>query len=153
MHQPPRFRDTTALVADDSAFTRRIVRELLAQVGIKRVIEAADGAEALSVLLDASPELLLIDWDMPFMNGAEVMRLVRNAETSPNPRLPVILITAIPRRHVVEEAVALGVNEILVKPFSPRGLWDRLNEVINHPRDFVVEGGILRPVPRTAMAA
>jgi PleD family two-component response regulator len=53
-----------------------------------------------------------------------------------------------PRRYVVDRAIALGVNEIIAKPFSPKVLWSRLDEVINRPRPFVQARGLLRPTPR-----
>ncbi|HEX2725661.1 MAG TPA: response regulator, partial [Beijerinckiaceae bacterium] len=59
-----------------------------------------------------------------------------------------ILMLSKPRRYVVDRALALGVNEIISKPFSPKVLWSRLDEVINRPRPFVQAKGLLRPTPR-----
>jgi two-component system chemotaxis response regulator CheY len=58
-----------------------------------------------------------------------------------------------PRRHSVDRAIALGVNEIVAKPFSPKTLWSRLDEVISRPRPYVQIKGLLRPVARASVAS
>ena len=146
----PTFPDLAALVIDDSLYIRRIVRDMLMRVGIKRVLEAPDGAEALGVLAESKPDISIIDWDLSILSGEEFIRLARTPETSPSPTIPIILMLAQPRRNVVDRAVALGVNEVIAKPFSPKTLWSRLDEVINRPRPYAQVKSLLRPIPRTA---
>jgi two-component system, chemotaxis family, chemotaxis protein CheY len=146
----PTFPDLAALVADESLYIRRILRDMLTRVGIKRVLEAPDGAEALGVLGESKPDLVILDWDLSILSGEEFIRLTRTPATSPAPQVPIILMLSKPRRYAVDRAVALGVNEIVAKPFSPKVLWSRLDEVINRPRSFVQVKGLLRPVARTA---
>jgi two-component system chemotaxis response regulator CheY len=136
----PTFPDLSALVVDESLYIRRIVRDMLMRVGIKRVLEAPDGAEALGVLAESKPDISIIDWDLSI--------LARTPTTSPCPTIPIILMLAQPRRNVVDRAVALGVNEIIAKPFSPKTLWSRLDEVINRPRPYSQVKSLLRPIPR-----
>ncbi len=129
----PSFPDLSALVVDESLYIRRIVRDMLMRVGIKRVLEAPDGAEALGVLAESKPDLTIIDWDLAILSGEEFIRSRRTPTTSPSPTVPIILMLAQPRRNVVDRAISLGVNEIIAKPFSPKTLWSRLDEVINGP--------------------
>jgi two-component system, chemotaxis family, chemotaxis protein CheY len=121
---------------------------MLARVGIKRVQEAPDGAEALGVLGESKPDLVILDWDLAILSGEEFIRLTRTPTTSPAPTVPIILMLSRPTRYVVDRAIALGVNEIIAKPFSPKVLWSRLDEVINRPRPFVQIRGIVRPASR-----
>ena len=144
----PVFPDLAALVADESLYMRRILRDMLTRVGIKRVLEAPDGADALGVLTESKPDLVILDWDLAILSGEEFIRLTRTPTTSPAPTVPIILMLSKPRRHAVDRALALGVNEIIAKPFSPKVLWSRLDEVINRPRTFVEAKGLLRPTPR-----
>ena len=149
----PIFPDLAALVADESLYMRRILRDMLTRVGIKRVLEAPDGAEALGVLSESKPDLVILDWDLAILSGEEFIRLTRTPTTSPAPQVPLILTLSKPRRYAVDRAVALGVNEIIAKPFSPKVLWSRLDEVINRPRPYVQVRGIVRPAPRVAFEA
>jgi two-component system, chemotaxis family, chemotaxis protein CheY len=149
----PIFPDLAAVVADESLYLRRIVREMLTRVGIKRIVEAHDGAEALGALSETKPDLLILDWDVAVVSAEEVVRLARTPGSSPSPTIPIILTMFKPRRRQVERAVELGVNEIVVKPFSPKTLWLRLDEVINRPRPYVQVKGLLAPVPRALALA
>ena len=149
----PIFPDLAALVVDESLYIRRILRDMLTRVGIKRVMEAPDGAEALGVLTENKPDLVILDWDLAILSGEEFIRLTRTPTTSPAPTVPIILMLSKPRRYIVDRAINLGVNEIIAKPFSPKVLWSRLDEVINRPRAFVQVRGIVRPAPRIAFDA
>lgn len=144
----PTFPDLAALVVDESLYMRRILRDMLTRVGIKRVLEAPDGAEALGVLSESKPDLVILDWDLAILSGEEFIRLTRTPTTSPAPTIPIIVMMSKPRRYIVDRAVSLGVNEIVAKPFSPKVLWSRLDEVINRPRPYLQVKSLLRPVPR-----
>ncbi|HYF55572.1 MAG TPA: response regulator [Salinarimonas sp.] len=147
----PTFPDLSALVVDESLYMRRILRDMLTRVGIKRVLEAPDGAEALGVLAESKPDLVILDWDLAILSGEEFIRLTRTPTTSPAPSVPMILMVSKPRRYVVDRAMSLGVNEIIAKPFSPKILWSRLDEVINRPRTYVQVKGLLRPIGRAQL--
>src|SRR3712207_3354172 len=123
----PVFPDLAALIVDESLYVRRILRDMLARVGVKRVQEAPDGAEALGVLGESKPDLVILDWDLAILSGEEFIRLPRTPTTSPAPTVPIILMLSKPRRYVVDRAIALGVNEIIAKPFSPDRKSTRLN--------------------------
>ena len=144
----PVFPDLAAIVADESLYMRRILRDMLTRVGIKRVLEAPDGAEALGILSESKPDLVILDWDLAILSGEEFIRLTRTPTTSPAPTVPIILMLSKPRRYAIDRSVSLGVNEIIAKPFSPKVLWSRLDEVITRPRPYVQARGLLRPTPR-----
>lgn len=150
MTATPSFPDLAALVADESQYIRRILRDMLMRVGIRRVLEAPDGAEAIGVLGESKPDLVILDWDLGILSGEEFVRLTRASATSPSPTIPIILMLSKPRRSAVDRAMALGVNEIIAKPFSPKVLWSRLDEVVRRPRSYVQVDGRFRPAVRGA---
>lgn len=153
MSTPSPFSQVAVLVVDDDAYLRKIVRSLLIGFGVQRVYEAGDGAQGLEVMQQFKPDVLLVDWEMPMLNGAEMIRLVRNPETSPQATVPIILMTAHTERHRIEQAMQMGVNEMLVKPFSAKSLLQRLDLVVNHPRPFMQVGNYFGPMPRPARNA
>ena len=149
----PSFPDISAVIADESLYIRRIVRDMLQRTGIRRIQEAVDGAETLGCIAESRPDLVILDWELAILSGEEVVRLVRNPETSPAPTVPIVLMIAQPQKDRVERAVRLGVNEVIAKPFSPKTLWSRLDEVINRPRPYETVKSILRPIPRRLPSA
>ena len=144
----PTFPDLAALVVDESLYVRRILRDMLTRVGIRRLIEAHDGAEALGSLAESKPDLVILNWDLAILSGEEFIRLTRTPATSPAPTIPILLMLSKPRRPIVDRAVSLGVNAIIAKPFSPKTLWSRLDELINRPRPLTQMNGLMRPAPR-----
>lgn len=149
----PRFAGLSLLVADDSAPMRRLVREMVLRVGIGRVLEAPDGAQAMGLLAEARPDLVVVDWDLPLLSGEDFVRLARTVRTSPAPRVPILVTMAQPRRSAVGQAVGVGAHAVLAKPFSPAALWERLEEAVHRPRPFLECGELLRPRPRAGAVA
>jgi two-component system chemotaxis response regulator CheY len=127
--------------------------DMLQRTGIRRIQEAVDGAETLGCIAESRPDLVILDWELAILSGEEVIRLVRNPETSPAPTVPIVLMMAQPQKDRVERAVRLGVNEVIAKPFSPKTLWSRLDEVINRPRPYETVKSMLRPIPRQLLSA
>jgi DNA-binding response OmpR family regulator len=78
---------------------------------------------------------------------------VRNPDTSPHATVSIILMTAHTERHRIEQAMQMGINEMLVKPFSAKSLLQRLDLVVNHPRPFMQIGNYFGPMPRPARNA
>lgn len=120
----------TALVAASSLYGIRIVRDALARAGIRRVVEALDGAEALGMLAERKPDLLVLDWDIPIVPAREIVALARDPARSHAPAMPILLTMAEPTRSAVEAAVMLGVGAILATPFAPRELRIRIETLI-----------------------
>src|SRR5262249_27328904 len=105
-----RLQALRVLIVDDSAFMRKLVRSLLSGIGIRNVSEAADGIAALEKVRDAPPDLVILDWEMPFLNGFEFVRIVRTPGVFPHSDLPIIMLSGYCDRRNVVEAIRLGVN-------------------------------------------
>lgn len=125
------------LLVDDNQHMRAIVVAILKGVGITRVREVADGAEALRALGGFSADLAIVDFNMLRLDGVEFTRRVRNAPDSPNPYLPIIMMTGHAEKHRVYEARDAGVTEFVVKPVTARSILSRIQAVIFKPRPFV----------------
>jgi two-component system chemotaxis response regulator CheY len=125
------------LVADDNAHMRAIVVAVLKGLGLDNVREAANGADALGILREWHPDVAIVDFRMDPIDGVEFTRLVRNAEGSANPYLPIIMLTGYADRVRVFEARDAGVTELIVKPVTAQAMIARLNAVIHHPRSFI----------------
>jgi two-component system, chemotaxis family, chemotaxis protein CheY len=141
------------LIVDDNAFMRKVTRMMLMNLGAKSVIEAADGLAALEAIRNRDPDIMLIDWDMPVLNGIEVLRIVRSPGVFPRPNLPAIMLTTRAQRAQVAEAMRAGVHEFLVKPTSPKALRDRLTSIVVNPRPMVKIGKYYVPRPRRMRAS
>ena len=117
------------LVVDDSSTMRRIIKNTLARLGHKDVLEGADGVEGWTVL-DANPEvdMLITDWNMPEMNGLELVIKVRADERFKD--LPIIMVTTEGGKAEVITALKAGVNNYIVKPFTPQVLKEKLAAVM-----------------------
>jgi CheY-like chemotaxis protein len=138
----------SVLVVDDNQYSRKLTRMLLANIGIKKVCEAADGLAGLEAIRSGAPDIVILDWEMPLLNGAEMVRIVRSPGVFPVPDIPIIMLSAHGERWRVVEAVRLGVNEFMVKPVSSKGLLDRIVSILVTPRPIVQLGDYYGPEPR-----
>jgi two-component system chemotaxis response regulator CheY len=117
--------DMLALVVDDSRAVRLIIGKILREVGIE-VIEAADGREALQRMAEyPDVELVLVDWNMPQMNGLEYVRVVRSQRDYDAVRI--MMVTSESEQDQVVRALDAGANEYLMKPFSREVLLAKLS--------------------------
>ncbi|MDX2148424.1 MAG: response regulator [Planctomycetota bacterium] len=114
------------LLVDDSKTMRNIQKMVLAQLGHKEVLEACDGQDALSKAAAFRPELLLVDWNMPNMDGLTFIKHYRQQ----NKTVPIIMVTTEAEKSRVIEAIKAGVNNYVVKPFTPDLLSQRINETL-----------------------
>ena len=116
------------LVVDDFSTMRRIVRNLLKELGFTNVHEAEDGVDALKQLrADSSYEFVVSDWNMPNMTGIELLRAIR-ADASLK-HLPVLMVTAEAKRENIIEAAQAGASGYVVKPFTAATLDEKLKKV------------------------
>ncbi len=117
------------LVVDDSSTMRRIIKNTLARIGHKDVLEAEHGLEAWKIMQENSDiDVLITDWNMPEMNGLELVKKVR-AE-SKYEDLPIIMVTTEGGKKEVITALKAGVNNYIVKPFTPQVLKEKLEDVL-----------------------
>src|ERR1041384_5240794 len=100
----------TVLVVDDNAFMRKMVRSLLHNIGVKKVYEASDGIAGLEQIRAVAPDVIVLDWEMPLLNGPELVRIVRSPGVFPTPDIPIILLHPHRARSRIVEAGTIGVN-------------------------------------------
>lgn len=136
------------LIVDNNQYMRRITRMMLTNLGAKSVMEATDGLAALEAIRTCDPDIMLLDWDMPVLNGMEVMRIVRSPDVFPRPNIPIIMLTTRGHRSTVLQALRTGAHEFLVKPTSAKALRDRLTSIVFNPRPMVRLGDYYVPQPR-----
>lgn len=141
-------RQLSVLIVDDNPFMRKIVRGLLVNIGVKTLHEAEDGIAGLEVVRTLSPDVVILDWEMPLLNGPEFVRIVRSPGVFPTPDLPIIMLTGHRERWRVVESAKLGVNEFLCKPVSMKALHQRLLSIVANPRASVRIGDYYGPQPR-----
>ena len=132
-----RFELLKILLVDDNHHMRVLLTEILRAIGVKLIFEAADGAEALQVLRAQPIDIVMTDLAMQPLDGIDFVRLLRNSGDSPNPLVPVIMITGHSTMRRVGEARDVGVTEFLSKPVTARGVIERISRVVEHPRAFV----------------
>ena len=137
----------TFLVVEDSAYMRTILRTMLQGFGARRIVEAEDGASGLEAMDRSNPDIIILDWVMPILDGADMVRMIRNP-SNPFAYVPVIMVTAHTERSRIFEARKLGIHEMLSKPISAKALYQRVASVILHPREFVKTPTYFGPAPR-----
>ena len=115
------------LVVDDFATMRRIVKNILTQLGFKNIIEADDGTTAMKVLQQEKIDLIISDWNMPKMTGLELLKSVR-AEPS-WAQIPFIMVTAEAQQDNIILAVKAKVSQYIVKPFTADTLGEKIQKV------------------------
>jgi two-component system chemotaxis response regulator CheY len=143
---------TKVLVVDDEHYMRKVVRTLLMSIGVRTIYEAASGPAGLEFIRSVTPDVVIVDWEMPGLDGADFVRIVRSPETFPLPNVPIIMLTGHGERSRVIESVQVGVNEFLLKPVSSKALQDRMVAVLTNPRPFVRSGDYYGPAPRNLLA-
>jgi len=130
------FNQLRVLVLDDNTYMCRIVQTILGSFGAKRVSVANDGDTAIELLRKQDFDIAIIDHLMKPMNGLEFTRTIRTSKDSPNPDLPILMMTAYTERHRIEAAKIAGVNTLLVKPFTPAELYRRVIYAITTPPEI-----------------
>ncbi len=136
------------LIVDDETTMRKVTQSLLRAVGVADIHEASDGRSGLDAICRLAPDVVILDWSMPKLNGPEFVRRVRAPESFPYPAVPIIMLTAHGDRSHVVEAVRLGVNEFLIKPVSSTALLTRLVSIFAKPWAMVKKGDYYGPEPR-----
>jgi two-component system chemotaxis response regulator CheY len=119
--------DMLVLIVDDFATMRRIVKNILTQLGFKSFIEADDGSVAWEILQKEPVDFVVSDWNMPNMTGIELLKKVRADERFKD--LPFLMVTAEAQKDNIVEAVKARVSNYIVKPFTPETLSEKIEKI------------------------
>lgn len=114
------------MLVDDSRTIRNIQKRTLQQLGHTDIVEAEDGAVALAKFNETTPDLMLIDWNMPNMNGLTLVQKIRET----NKTIPLIMCTTEAEKSRVLEALKAGVNNYIVKPFTAESLGEKIDQTM-----------------------
>ncbi len=114
------------LLVDDSRTIRAIQKNVLKQLGHEDITEASDGMEALTVVAGRRPDLMIVDWNMPNMDGITLVRKIREKDK----QIPIIMCTTEAEKTRVIDAIKAGVNDYVIKPFTPESLSEKINRTM-----------------------
>jgi two-component system chemotaxis response regulator CheY len=120
--------DHKFLVVDDSLTMRRIVVNALKTLGYEQVVEAQDGKDAVAKLMTEGATFVITDWNMPEMNGLDLTKWIRS--TGQFEMIPILMITTRGNKDDVIEAMKARVNNYIVKPFTPQGLKEKIDQIL-----------------------
>ena len=115
------------LVVDDFSTMRRIVKNLLRDLGFNNVVEADDGTTALPMLKSGGIDFLVTDWNMPGMEGIDLVKAVRADDNMKS--MPILMVTAEAKREQIVVAAQAGVNGYIVKPFTAGTLKEKIDKI------------------------
>lgn len=115
------------LIVDDFSTMRRIIKNLLRDLGFNNTVEADDGLTAWPILEQGGIDFLVTDWNMPGMQGIDLLKKVRADEKLGS--MPVLMVTAETKREQIIEAAQAGVNGYIVKPFTASTLKDKIDKI------------------------
>lgn len=141
-------RAVSVLLVDDNANMRKVVSAILKAAGVRKIREADDGLQALKVFQAEEIDIIFTDLMMHPVDGLAFIRWIRTSTASPNPYVPIIMMTGHATQRTLNEARMAGVTEFLAKPLTARGVMHRINEIINNPRPFVRATGYFGPCRR-----
>jgi CheY-like chemotaxis protein len=142
---PQSLADLRILVVDDNEHIRKLVKVILRSIGVTKVGEAENGRQAIDIMKEVVPDVILSDWEMEHMDGLQLARFIRKSPESPNAFLPVIIMTGQADRQRVLAARDAGVNEFVIKPLSAQVILSRLSNILDTPRPFVKSDNFFGP--------
>ncbi|MGY0632982.1 chemotaxis response regulator CheY [Luteimonas sp. A478] len=120
-------KNMRVLIVDDFSTMRRIIKNLLTDLGFNNMVEAEDGHSALAVLRRETVDFVVTDWNMPGMSGIELLRAIRADQQLRS--MPVLMVTAEAKREQIIEAAQSGVNGYIIKPFTAQVLEEKLSRI------------------------
>lgn len=143
-------RKINVLVAEDIFPMQIIMRDILRALGIGEVTLTSNGKDAYHKYSSTSsrPDIIISDWQMPEMDGIELIRKIRTDPNSPNRTIPIIMMTGYTSTSHVREIMDSGATEFIAKPFTSKELAKRIAYIIKNPRDFIVSPNFVGPCRR-----
>lgn len=130
-------KNVSVLIVDDQDFIRMLIRQILKAMGCRNIKEASNGNDAWADVAISPPDVIIADWEMQPSNGLEFTRKIRRHPKSPNPFVPIIMMTGHTELDRVIEARDSGISEYVIKPLSAKSLIARIQAVIENPREFI----------------
>jgi two-component system chemotaxis response regulator CheY len=131
------FSRVRVLIVDDNGYMLTILRTILHGFGIKQIFESRDPADAFDMVRSDAVDIIITDYQMEILDGLDFVRLVRTADDSPNPLVPIIMLSAYSERSRVMAARDAGVTEFCCKPVTAKEMFAKIASVINEPRPFI----------------
>ena len=141
----PKLHNLSILVVDDNKFMRTLVENLCRGLGVLNLLQAETAEAALEILGEKQIDLLVTDWHMEPVDGLQLVKKLRTDPNSPNPYVPIIMLTGHGDRDRVVEARDAGVNMFMAKPISAKAMYERLVWMINNPLPFIKADGYFGP--------
>ena len=141
----PAMNRLNVLIVDDNKHMITIVKTLLRGFGISHFLEANDAAEAVDLVRSEHIDFIIVDYLMEILDGTDFVRLVRTGEDSPNPFVPIIMLTAYSERSKVIAARDAGVTEFCCKPVTANELYRKVQSIVNNPRPFIRTNNFFGP--------
>jgi len=127
-----------------------ILRTILHGFGIKQIHESRDPADAFDLVKSDAVDIIITDYQMDILDGLDFVRLVRTADDSPNPLVPIIMLSAYSEKSRVMAARDAGVTEFCCKPVTAKEMFSKIASVINEPRPFIRNKSYFGPDRRRA---
>lgn len=132
-----RFADVKPLIVDDSSHIRTLLKDVLLAFGSNVVLEASDGVDAIQAVQDNKVDLIFTNWMMAPMDGLDFIRRMRTPNSSPDPYVPIIVLSAHATIDQIKKCRDAGAHAFLAKPFTPASIAKILTTIIENPRPFV----------------
>lgn len=139
------FRNITVLVIESSRAMFDLTKSVLTTFGVNQIYSAYGFDQGFETYCKLNPDLVIVDWLEDPNNGLELTRKIRSDAASPNPFTPVILMTGYSQKRRVIAARDSGITEFLVKPFTAKAMFQRIEQLIERPRNFVKSEGYFGP--------
>ncbi len=118
------------LIVEDNQYLRKLVRNLLVNIGVKKIDEVDDGLAGFEIIKAIDPDIVMLEWELPLLNGAELTRIIRTPGILARPAVPIIMFSSNTPRGRVAEAKRLGVDAYLTMPMSAKALSDRIITIL-----------------------
>lgn len=131
------FKNLSVLICDDSRPMRKLIAMFLHGFGIKAVVDVPGPFEGFQEFVTGNIDLIITDWNMSPVDGLEFVEDIRNNPVSPNPYIPVIMLTGFTELYRVQMARDIGITSFLAKPVSADSLYKRLVSIVNDHRTYI----------------
>jgi len=122
------------LIVEDNPYLRKLVRNLLVNIGVKQIDEVEEALAVVEAIRASDPDIVMLEWELPLIDGAELTRVIRTPGLLARPSLPIILFSRAAPQARVAQAKRLGVDAYLTVPISARALAERIVTILTRPR-------------------